>query len=262
MIYPQGALNQFYSIMFSKPEVKGQPPRPRADHAAVLVKARLIIYGGRNDNLYSPFSSNCIQEVSIFNIEQFHWEEVHMFGDLPANRYSFCFANLGQKILIFGGMRINKFCNSEVYSLETEESTVADCVKGWMNLLEKRKEYNRVKSIERLGKEKVKISSYEIRRSALKNIVPDMIEQEWSECNEEDSEDRIRVTANKLNGENWKKEIVNTLVKTKGKYITPARIEDRLPTFDDLDKADEKEDKDERKFKRKHSVVDIHQQEI
>ena len=38
---------------------------------------------------------------------------------------------MGTKILMFGGIRLNKFCNSEVYSLETEENFVADCVRGW-----------------------------------------------------------------------------------------------------------------------------------
>ena len=103
---------------------------------------------------------------------------MHVFGDIPADRYSHCMGAVGSKVLLFGGMNLNKFCSAEVWSLETEESFVNDCVKGWNKLMNKKREYNKIRVIEKLGMEKVRVSSKEIKGTVARMLIPDMVEIE------------------------------------------------------------------------------------
>jgi hypothetical protein len=40
----------------------------------------LVIYGGRNDNIFSMTNNVALNDICIFNLNKFTWETVAMFG--------------------------------------------------------------------------------------------------------------------------------------------------------------------------------------
>lgn len=40
----------------------------------------LVIYGGRNDNIFSMTNNVALNDICIFNLNTFTWESVALFG--------------------------------------------------------------------------------------------------------------------------------------------------------------------------------------
>ena len=71
----------------------GQPPCPRTGATMITLNIKktghqlLVIYGGRNDQIYKQTGSAALNDVCIFNINLRKWESLAMFGQMPMSRW-------------------------------------------------------------------------------------------------------------------------------------------------------------------------------
>jgi hypothetical protein len=62
------------------------PPCPRINSSMIHLQQKniglhmLVIYGGRNDNIFSMTNNVALNDICIFNLNKFTWETVAMFG--------------------------------------------------------------------------------------------------------------------------------------------------------------------------------------
>lgn len=108
---------------------EGEHPVPRSDHSAALINNRLIIYGGRNDSLYSLQGDCCVRDLSVLNIDTLTWENCRLMGSIPPGRWGHCAAACGSKMVMIGGINVKEFLPSEVYVLETDQLLVNEAIK-------------------------------------------------------------------------------------------------------------------------------------
>ena len=116
LMQPKLIEGTFHAIKFQRVNVLGKPPAPRANHAQLLLRTYLIIFGGRGPNS-GPFIFN---DLNIFDLSTFHWARVVNSGDVPCPRWSHTMANIGARTLIFGGLQLNRFCSGDLYTFEID----------------------------------------------------------------------------------------------------------------------------------------------
>lgn len=109
------------ALVWQKLELTGPLPEPRHSHSACLSGKFLFIFGGRND---SRAGSCEVPGIALLNIESQRWDKVEVTGKLPSARWGASMAAVGSKVVIFGGLRIAKYCGSKVYVLEIETGAV------------------------------------------------------------------------------------------------------------------------------------------
>ncbi|XP_060520369.1 kelch domain-containing protein 4 [Cylas formicarius] len=76
-------------------------PSARSGHRMIILKKRLVVFGGFHDNLrdYKYFN-----DIHVFDIETYKWTKVEPVGTPPAPRSGCCMAALSDgRILIYGG---------------------------------------------------------------------------------------------------------------------------------------------------------------
>lgn len=85
----------------------------------------LVIYGGRNDQIYQRTSNVALNDISIFNVNKLEWTTLAMYGEMPCSRWSHCFTlNRGYSsgsvdgFLVFGGVNLTNYCKSRVYQFQ------------------------------------------------------------------------------------------------------------------------------------------------
>jgi hypothetical protein len=67
----------------------------------------LAIFGGRCDQIYPIIKNVALNDLHLFNLLDYSWTPVAMYGDLPSSRWGhkICAAEHGSnKLLLFGGM--------------------------------------------------------------------------------------------------------------------------------------------------------------
>jgi hypothetical protein len=117
------------SVKWIKLEPSGTAPSPRYGHSAVLCGPNIFYIGGRNDSFYS--CSERFDDIAAFNFQFCRWDSLSISGSPPSLRWSACAACIGTKILYFGGMSLENFCDFKVYALETEQSYAGELAKNW-----------------------------------------------------------------------------------------------------------------------------------
>lgn len=79
-----------------KPEVKllakklkpeGRGPIARAQHSATFFKNQLVIFGGRNDAVFSTIKNVALNDLHIYDIASNKWAAIAMYGDIPGSRW-------------------------------------------------------------------------------------------------------------------------------------------------------------------------------
>lgn len=85
----------------------------------------LVIYGGRNDTLYSRTSNVALNDICMLNVNKLEWITIAMYGQMPCSRWSHCFtANRGGSsgatdgFLVFGGVNLKNYCKSSLYQFQ------------------------------------------------------------------------------------------------------------------------------------------------
>ena len=114
-----------------KPELKflarrvtpeGRGPIARAQHSATFFKNQLVIYGGRNDAIFSAIKNVALNDLHIMDVESNTWCRIAMYGDIPGSRWGHKLVANENKIMLFGGMNLNSYCESVLYDIHIGKS--------------------------------------------------------------------------------------------------------------------------------------------
>ena len=123
--------------------IKGKPPIPRFQASMVNVQANncqlVVIYGGRNDQIFTRTNNVALNDICVLNLNTREWEPVAMFGHMPCSRWSHSMiASNGfdvfntwdedmpaqnDKLFIFGGIMLNSYCRTKVYTFHFQDNT-------------------------------------------------------------------------------------------------------------------------------------------
>jgi len=104
---------------------------PRYNHSAVLCGGHLYIIGGRNDSTSFETTGNEVSDISAYNIASCRWETLLLKGQKPGPRHGAAAVSIGSKILYFGGMGKDRFCQTSLFSLETDQNNSQELIKLW-----------------------------------------------------------------------------------------------------------------------------------
>lgn len=108
----------------------GKPPCPRIMHCATMFKDwnkhhHLVIYGGRNDTIFSKTQNVALNDICMFNLNRQEWTAIAMYGQMPCSRWSHCFSlNRGGSsgcidgFLVFGGVNLRNYCKPRMYQFQ------------------------------------------------------------------------------------------------------------------------------------------------
>jgi len=126
------------SLRWIRPQTIGQPPEARYLHTMVFCRSlnMLIIYGGRNDNLYGEKKAHILGDFYTLQLDTLTWVSVTNYGLNGDPRYSHVSIIAGTKLVIFGGLSFNHYCSSDINIIETNQATIKKLVKsGKISLL-------------------------------------------------------------------------------------------------------------------------------
>ena len=84
----------------------------------------LVVYGGRNDHIYSQAKSPVLEDFYTLQLETLTWVAVETFGIVKSPRYSHVCAAVGTSMIIFGGINFNVYCPSDVHVIQMNQSVV------------------------------------------------------------------------------------------------------------------------------------------
>jgi len=108
------------------PQTQGRPPIERYLHTMVHCKNlnMLVVYGGRNDHIYSQTMSPVLEDFYTLQLDTLTWVSVASYGIAKSPRYSHVSAAVGTSMIIFGGINFNVYCPSDVHVIEMNQSIV------------------------------------------------------------------------------------------------------------------------------------------
>ncbi|CAG9331840.1 unnamed protein product [Blepharisma stoltei] len=118
-------------LKWVKLEPSGKAPLPRYNHSSALCGGWLYIIGGRNDTASFETIGNEVSDIAAYNIASCRWETLLVKGLKPGPRWGASAVSMGAKILCFGGMSLGGFCQTSLFSLETDQSNAQELVKLW-----------------------------------------------------------------------------------------------------------------------------------
>lgn len=113
-----------YYLKWVQPEISGQPPEGRYDYSAALRGKYLAFYGGRNDELAG--GNLAVRDIALLNLESMRWEHVSCQGMVPTGRWGCCMSAYQTKMIVFGGMRLERYCSGKLLIAETDPRTVQE----------------------------------------------------------------------------------------------------------------------------------------
>mmetsp|Transcript_6251 Transcript_6251/g.10842 ORF Transcript_6251/g.10842 Transcript_6251/m.10842 type:complete len:206 (-) Transcript_6251:32-649(-) len=140
------ALNDLWILRLPKPKSKkrtldpnfewerinpvGVLPKPRYGHTCTLVSGYLIVVGGRNDEQFHSEGVIHLSEIVAFNIQACRWENIKLHGTPPEGRWGACAELVGSKLVLYGGMELSNYCNSDICFIETDQDVAEDLAIG------------------------------------------------------------------------------------------------------------------------------------
>lgn len=88
-----------------------------------------MIHGGRNDEMFSSKIKNIgMNDLHLFDITSLTWMAVAIYNELPTSRWSHVLCAEqnsddyeSNKIIIFGGVNMQSYCDSVIYELDFDE---------------------------------------------------------------------------------------------------------------------------------------------
>ena len=106
-------------------DYKGRPPCARINAASTIIRTPedeilLVIYGGRNDQIFPVIGNVALNDICIFNVNFKTWTSLAIFGMQPCSRWSTILLpnrkHQPDGILVFGGVNLNNYCTSRAVS--------------------------------------------------------------------------------------------------------------------------------------------------
>ena len=119
------------TLVWMKLELTGQEPEPRHSHCASLCGKFVFVLGGRNDSIFGQENHCELKSIALLNIESQRWDKLELYGQTPSGRWSFCMSSIGSKVLVFGGIKLEKYCGSKVFVIETDQLLVHELIRKW-----------------------------------------------------------------------------------------------------------------------------------
>ena len=95
----------------------GRGPIARAQHSATFFKNQLVIFGGRNDAIFPTIKNVALNDLHIYDIAANRWSAIAIYGEIPSSRWGHKLVANEQKIILFGGMNLNSYCESVIYDI-------------------------------------------------------------------------------------------------------------------------------------------------
>ena len=108
----------------------GTPPSPRCNHTACAVRARIFIFGGRNDGLFNIKGDSSLDDLFSFNVANLKWETLKISGSTPLGRWGHCMTSIGARVLMLGGLTNKSFMSADLNVLESEKDVSIDVHNG------------------------------------------------------------------------------------------------------------------------------------
>ena len=105
--------------VWKKIETVGKSPVARYHHTTGYIPGYFIVFGGRNDQVYS-YTRELVNDIGVLDLESLTWQTVSILGDPPSDRWGHCSCSYGKKFVVFGGMDYKQYMPSKIYYLEVE----------------------------------------------------------------------------------------------------------------------------------------------
>ena len=80
-----------------------------------LFKNKLVLFGGRNDAIFPSIRNVALNDLHIYDIQANRWLPVVIYGDMPSSRWGHKLVANQDKIMLFGGMNLNSYCESVLW---------------------------------------------------------------------------------------------------------------------------------------------------
>lgn len=116
------ALNMANEPYWTRVETVGRAPMPRHSHTAEILKKYLILFGGRNDNVFSQ-TNELVKDIGILDLSTLNWHSISSEGDVPKPRWGHCSCVYDSKLIIFGGIDYKQFMQSSLFYMNIEKNT-------------------------------------------------------------------------------------------------------------------------------------------
>ena len=115
-------------IIFWAEEVHphGIGPMPRSQHSAAFFDQYLVIFGGRNDLTFKEIQNVALNDLHLYHVITNTWTAIAMFGEFPSSRWGAKLAASENKLLLFGGMNLNNYCESVLFDIKIDNNACAD----------------------------------------------------------------------------------------------------------------------------------------
>ena len=104
----------------------GKGPSPRFYHSACVFKNYFIVHGGRNDTQYNEsLKTVALNDLHLLDIKTNTWNTVAIFTDeVPTERWGHSMVATNNKLMIFGGMNLNQYCESSVFEIIIDDNQI------------------------------------------------------------------------------------------------------------------------------------------
>ena len=102
---------------------QGKKPSPRYKHSAEVFKHYFIVHGGRNDQQFcKTLKSVALNDLHLLDIRNNTWTTVAIFAnEIPDSRWGHSLVGTKNKLMLFGGMNLQYYCESSVFELIVDE---------------------------------------------------------------------------------------------------------------------------------------------
>ena len=75
-----------------------------------------------------------LNDLHVYDVAANKWSTLAIYGDMPASRWGHSLVANQDKIVLFGGMNLNSYCESIIYDIYIDDSTVLDYLGKPVNL--------------------------------------------------------------------------------------------------------------------------------
>ena len=111
------------SFLAEKLNPEGRGPIARSQHAATFFKNQLVIFGGRNDEVFPTIKNVALNDLHIYDVAKNRWATIAIYGDMPESRWGHRLVANENKIMLFGGMNLSSYCESVIFDIHLGKYT-------------------------------------------------------------------------------------------------------------------------------------------
>ena len=85
-----------------------------------------MIFGGRNDQTFKEVQNVALNDLHLYHVLTNTWTAIAIYGELASSRWGARLAASDNKLILFGGMNLNNYCESVLYDIKIDNAAVAD----------------------------------------------------------------------------------------------------------------------------------------